>query len=44
MQEKDLQKKEVMQYWYETRKKENKQTNSLEHLLKICEAHDWTTI
>lgn len=41
--EKDPRKKEVMQFWYDTRKKENKATNSLKHLLDICEAHGWTT-
>jgi len=44
MLEKDLNKKEVMQYWYDTRKKENKPTKNLKHLLEICEAHGWTKI
>lgn len=39
MLEKDQLKKDVMQYWYSTRLKENKPTNGLAHLLKICEDH-----
>ena len=42
--EKNLHKREVMQYWYDKREKENKPTKGLAHLLQICEDHGWQKI